>query len=75
MLLNCLDEIATARRLKAALLPDQRAEKNLIQSHHADQNSARQVDKHVHESFDTDSHAELMTRGPAKSNFATRARR
>lgn len=48
--LHRLDEIAAARRVKAALLPDQRAQKNLIQPHHADQNSARQVDQKVPES-------------------------
>ena len=56
--------------MEAALLSDEGTQKNLVESHHADENSARQVDKHVHERFDPDSHAELMTRKTAKSNFA-----
>lgn len=42
--LNCLDEVAAARRLEAALLTDQRAEEDLVEPYHADEDLARQVD-------------------------------
>jgi hypothetical protein len=49
MLLHRLDEVATAGRMKATLLADQRTQKDLIQPHNADENAAGQVDEHFPE--------------------------
>ena len=47
VLLHCLNEIAAAGRMEAALLPDDRTQEDLIQPHHADQNSAGHVNQQL----------------------------
>jgi hypothetical protein len=49
MLLYRLDEVATAGRMKATLLADQRTQKDLIQPYNADENATGQVDEHFPE--------------------------
>lgn len=44
VLLDCLDEVAAAGRVKAALLTDERTQEDLIEPYYADEDSARQVD-------------------------------
>lgn len=45
MFLHGLDEIATARGVKTTLLPEQGTQKDLIDPHHADQDSTGQVNE------------------------------
>lgn len=43
--LHRLNEVMAAGRMKAALLPEDRTQKDLIESDHANENSTRQVDE------------------------------
>lgn len=72
MFLDRLNEVAAAGWLETALLPEYRAEENLIQSHYADQHSTRHFDKHFPETGDPHWHEGLMTVPQPKGNVESR---
>lgn len=49
VLLHCLNKVAAARRVKTALLAEDRTQKDLIQPDKADQDPTWQVDEHFPE--------------------------
>lgn len=61
MFLDGLDEIATARRLKSTLLPEQWTQEDLVEPHHADQDSTGQVNELFPEINNPHRHVPLMT--------------